>query len=187
MSMSKRRAKTLALSSLAIILCVMLSLSLFACGQDTSPAQQDDTAAITSSSEMLEGDITGVVGTEYETKWFTFTIDSLSSASSYGDYTAADGNLLAVAHITETNTSSDQQHFGTFDWFVDDGSFENLYYPLDPLNDTMMPASFVLEAGETASYDVVIEYPLELAAPSLMYVEADDQGGIYVTFKVPLS
>ncbi len=135
----------------------------------------------------ISGDVTGVVGEEYETKWFTFTVDSMETAQSYGDYTAPDGFVLLIAHITETNISGSEQPFGTFDWFVADGTASGIEYdPLDPFNNEMMPTEFMLDNDETASYDVVVEYPADLATPYLMYLEVDEYGTTYTTFKIPV-
>jgi uncharacterized membrane protein len=138
------------------------------------------------SYEKISGEFTGEVGRGYETKWFQFTVDSMTTASSYEGYTAASGNTLLIAHITETNIFGSTQPFGTFDWFVDDTSLDEYIYPLDPLNSDMMPDSFELRDGATASYDVVIEYPSNLANPYFMYIEADEDDNRYATFKIPI-
>lgn len=172
--------------ALVVSLCMVSTFALTACnaGEQVQQAADD---AINAVAQMLEGEVTGEVGKEYTTKWFTFTVDSMSTGTSYADYTAAEGNTLLIAHITETNVSGSSQPFGTFDWFVDDDTLAEYIYPLDPLNDEMMPASFTLEDGETASYDLVIEYPSDLPSPFLMYIEADDQGDTYNTFKLAIS
>jgi hypothetical protein len=167
---------------LLLTLSMISGLTLTACGA----VEQAANSAAESLAQLIEGDVTGTVGTEYRTMWFTFTVDSMETTQSYNDYAASDGNTLVIAHITETNNSGADQPFGTFDWFVDDTSLPEYIYPLDPLNDDMMPVEFTLSDGETASYDVVIEYPDNLANPYLMYIEADDEGQTYTTFKVPV-
>ncbi len=168
--------------ALVLALCMVSTFTLTACNQ-VEQAANDVSNAV---AQMIEGDVTGVVGTEYATKWFTFTVDTMETAQSYGDYTAAEGNTLLVAHITETNTSGSSQPFGTFDWFVDDSSLPDYIFPLDPFTDEMMPASFNLSDGETASYDIVIEYATSLAEPYLMYIEVDEEGTTYTSFKIPI-
>ena len=180
MTSIKKRVLTLLVS-----LSMVATLSLSACGagEQMQRAVDDVTNAV---GQLIQGDVTGEVGKEYTTQWFTFTINSLSIEDSYDGHTAAEGNSLVVAHITETNISGVTQPFGTFDWFVDDSSLAEYIFPLDPFNNTMMPTSFDLADKETASYDVVIEYPSNLAEPFLMYIEVDEQGTTYTTFKVPV-
>lgn len=168
-----------------VALCMVSTLSLTACGVGEQVQQATDDA-IEAVAQMIDGEVTGEIGTEYTTKWFTFTVDSMSTSYSYGDYTAEAGNILVIAHITEKNISGATQPFGTFDWFVDDTTLADYIYPLEPMNDDMMPESFELSDGETASYDVVIEFPEDLANPFLMYIEADDQGSTYDTFMIPI-
>jgi hypothetical protein len=136
--------------------------------------------------EVISGEFTGSVGKGYETRWFQFTVDSMTTASSYEGYTADAGYILVIAHVTETNIFGSTQPFGTFDWFVDDSTLTDYIYPLDPFTDDMMPDSFDLRDGETASYDVVIEYPADLANPYFMYIEADEEDNRYATFKIPI-
>lgn len=169
-----------------VSLSLVATVSLGACGAGEQVQQAADDIA-SSVAQLIEGEVTGEAGVEYTTQWFTFEVESMSVANTYADYTAAEGNTLVIAHITETNISGASQPFGTFDWFVDDDSLTDYIYPLDPLNDAMMPTSFTLADGESASYDVVIEYPASLAAPYLMYIEADETGATYTTFKIPIA
>lgn len=171
--------------SLLLSLAMVSTLMLSGCGVGEQVRQATDDA-VSAVTNILQGENIGEVGKEYATKWFKFTVESMTTTSSIPDYAATEGNILVVARITETNTSGSSQPFGTFDWFVDDDSLMDYIYPLDPLNDEMMPASFSLADGETATYDVVIEYPNNLANPFLMYIEADDQGETYSTFKIPI-
>lgn len=173
------------LLTLVLSLCFVSSIALTGCGAGEQVQQVADDAA-NSAAQLIEGDVTGEVGKEYTTKWFTFTVDSITIDTSYAGYTAAEGNKLVIAHITETNIFGSPQPFGTFDWVVDDDSLEDYIFPLDPFSDDMMPASFELADGETASYDVVIEYSEILANPFLMYTEADNQGDTYTSFKIPI-
>lgn len=171
--------------ALLVALSMVSSLALTACNA-TDQIQEAANDAISQVAQAIQGDVTGEVGTEYQTQWFTFSVDSMSVAPTYGDYTAAEGNSLVIATITETNTSGQSQAFGTFDWFVDDDSLADYIYPLDPTTEQMMPLDFTLEDGDTVTYDVVIEYPSNLANPFLMYIEADTEGNTYTTFRVPV-
>jgi hypothetical protein len=190
-----------------------MALSLSGCGRKDPPAQQgpdssgdggqwggssgddgqqqgpigggvvDDTPG-----QTLEGDVVGKVGTKYETKWFSFTVNSMTTGTTYQGYSAASGNTLVISNITITSTSSTPQSYGTFDWRVDDDTLAEYIYPMDPITGVkdMMPASFELSQGQTATYNVIIEYPSSLPSPVLMYIEAGESGTRYSTFVIPI-
>ena len=151
-----------------------------------TPAPPSDPVTPAEPTVIISGEVIGEVGVKYETKWFTFTIESINVAQTYGDYTAAEGNALVIAHVSLTNTSGAEQPFGTFDWLVDDDSLLEYIYPLDYFTEGMMPDEFELLDGESASYDVVIEFSDSLNTPYFMYLEVDDKGTTYGTFKLPL-
>lgn len=180
---SMKKKKTLVL---VVSLCMAASLLLVGCGQVKQVADDVSTAVTDTITQTIEGNVTGKVGTEYATKWFTFTVESMTVDTTYDDYTAGAGNTLLIARITETNTSGDEQPFGTFDWFVDDTSLSDYIYPLDPFKSSMMPSEFDLADGETVTYDVVIEYPNNLSSPFLVYIEQDETGSTFTTFKVAI-
>ncbi|MCL2529449.1 MAG: DUF4352 domain-containing protein [Coriobacteriia bacterium] len=156
------------------------------------------------------GDVTANTGTEYKTMWFKFTVNSIETETSYGGYTAAGGNQLLVANVTITNSLSDQQSFGTWDfWYVSSDVFRHnedlpLYYPMSPLEDTalindhmaasgvtvlntqMMPDNFFLSPGDSATYDIVIEFPANMPSPHFIFTEIDEDSRIYKSFKYPI-
>lgn len=175
------------IAALLASVCLTATLTLSACGVGEQ-MQQAAGDAISAVTTLAQGENIGQVGAEYETRWFTFTIESMEVTPSIPEYTASDGNTLVVARITETNISGSSQPFGTFDWFVDDDTLAEYIYPveLNDVNPEMMPASFRLADGETCTYDIVIEYPLDLANPFLVYMEVDDKENVYMTFKVPV-
>lgn len=168
-----------------LLLCLVSASSPSLAGCDV--AEEVPHVAGEAVSQLFEGDVIGEVGTEYVTKWFSFTVASLEVTQSYGTYTAAESNTLVVAHIIETNTSGASLPFGTYDWFVADDLLTERIFPLDAFTDEMMPSSFTLSDGKTGEYDVVIEYSTSLADPFLIYIEAGAQGSTYSTFKIPLS
>ncbi len=150
----------------------------------------NDSGRTGEDEDPISGNVTGRVGEEYSTRWFTFTFNSLETGSTYSrgsaNYTASSGNTLVIASITITNTSGGEQPFGTFDWFVNARSLSEPIWPIDPLNNNMMPTDFYLQDGETATYDVVIEYPSNLASPYFTYTEVDEYGGTHATFQIPI-
>lgn len=139
-----------------------------------------------SSSETISGEVTGRIGQEYSTRWFDFTINSMTTSESFEGYTAASGNTLLIANITITNTFGKTQPFGTYDWLLDDDSLADYISPMNPLSDTMMPESFDLPDGETVTYFVVFEYSSSLANPCLKYIELDENKTAYATFSIPV-
>lgn len=189
----KSRAPLIIGIVVAIVLIVAVVVGVSFIMGSGSQASNDPVISVPPASTnpddatSITGDVTGEVGRLYSTKWFTFTVESMKTATTYGDYTAASGNTLLIAHITLTNTSGSDQPFGTFDWVVDDSSLGDYIIPLDPFTSKMMPAEFTLYDGETASYDVVIEYPTNLARPYLLYNEVNDLGTVSATFKIAIS
>ena len=136
--------------------------------------------------QILSGDVMGQVGVKYSTKWFDFTVNSLTTAQSYGSITAGNGNTLVIANLTITNTFGSTQPFGTFDWFVDDDTLAQYIFPLDPVSANMMPLNFDIKDAETVNYDVVIEIPANLPNPVFMYMEISSSGDVYTSFKIPI-
>jgi len=157
-----------------------------ATSSDTSNTTTNSSTNNSASPQQLSGDVTGQVGTLYATKWFTFTVNSLTTAASYDSITAASGNTLAIANVTITNTFGSPQPFGTFDWFVDDDSLTAYIWPDAPVNANMMPESYTLNDGDTVTYDVVIEMPANLASPFFMYKEVDENSNVSATFRIPI-
>ena len=130
---------------------------------------------------------------ECATKWFTFTVNSLTTASSYdnttsaeGSFSARDGNILVIANITITNMTNTPQPFGTFDWFVHDDASSSYVWAMDPRSVKMMPEEFTLAAGETANYDVVVEIAGNLRNAHLTFVEQDNNGEALAEYKIPI-
>lgn len=172
--------------ALLLSLSLVATLALGACGAGQQ-VQQAAEEAISAVTNLTQGENVGEVGKEYATKWFTFTVETLEKTPSLPDVVASEGNILVVARITETNTSGSTQPFGTFDWFIDDDTLSTPIFPLDPVNEQMMPVSFNLADGESVTYDVVFEIPEDLAHPFLVYIEENDQGETFSTFKIPVN
>lgn len=155
-------------------------------GTNNSSSNNSNNSSNNNGSTSTDGDVIGTVGEKLETRWFTFTVDSVSVAQSYDSHTAASGNSLAIVHISLTNTTTKSQPFGTFDWLLGDDSIAQSQYikPLSPLNENMMPSSFDLDSNSSASYDIVFEFSSDLSDPFITYVELDNSGNAYKTFKV---
>jgi len=174
--------KTIGKRLVILLVAVSMAATLGLAGCSSNGGGNDISNAV---AQLLEGDVTGQIGKEYKTQWFTFTINSMSTNSSFAGYTAASGNKLVIANITLTNIFGSSQPFGTYDWFVLGDNTDEIY-PLSPLNDKMMPESFSLNDKETVTYDVVIEFPEDLKNPYFMYTEIDEKGTAGTTFKIPI-
>ncbi len=182
MKTAKKRALALFVS-----LCMAATLTLGACGGSGDPVEQAANDIGDAVTQAFQGDVMCEIGKEYSTKWFKFTVESLSTASSFEGYTAADGMTLVIVHVTITNTFGSTQPFGTFDWFITADSLgEDYIFPMSPLSSGMMPDNFDLADGETVTYDVVIEYPSDLQNPNFTYIELDAQQNAYATFMYPI-
>ena len=156
---------------------------------------EEEPTQIEEEEEAEEADdvVYGRVGQECKTKWFNFTVNSMTTASTYdnttsaeGSFSALDGNILVIANITITNTMNFAQPFGTFDWFIHDDTSGSYTWPRNPQSVKMIPEEFTLEAGETATYDVVIEISGTQKNVYLMYVEQDKNKQLFTAFKIPV-
>jgi len=157
------------------------------------------------------GDVNANVGTEYENRWFSFTVNSMTTEASYGGYNAASGNLLLIANVTITNTLTNQQAFGTWDfWYVSTEVFRHnrdlpFYSPMSPLQDNtiqpndqtaasgvtflnsqMMPDDFYISPGDSATYDIVIEFPKDMSSPLFIFTEIDENERLFRSFIFPI-
>ena len=179
--MSKRRVLGLIAS---LVLALSLMVPLTACNN-----VREQVANVRDSVlQAIQGDVSGDIGKEYQTKWFTFSILEISHANTYAGLTPASGNEFIVIKLTEKNTTSISQVFGTFDWFVDAPSFSDYVYPLDPSpsDSTMMPLRFDLKPNESATYICVFEVPRNTQGLQLVYIELDDQDKVYGTFTIDI-
>ena len=143
----------------------------------------------TTAAQQLSGEVIGQVGTEYATRWFNFTVNSLKVVTSYASLTPYSGNNLVVANVTITCTYDTPQHFGTYDWFLSDETLSGYHEPIDPpsgANSMMMPLDFILDSGQTATYEVVIEYPASIPNPCFIYAETSSSGEVFTLFKIPI-
>jgi len=192
-------AAVVVIAALIVALVVVVVLPLLdsppatEAGNNTSSSNNGSSSTPADIDAILSGEVVGQVGQQYQTKWFKFTVNSLTTASTYentssaqGSYSAGSGNILVIANITITNTFTSTQPFGTYDWHVYDSTLPDRIWPLSPLSAAMMPDDFDLDVNKTVTYDVVIEIPANLPNPSFTYVEVDEEGGVHTTFKIPI-
>jgi hypothetical protein len=170
-------------SFLILALLMMMVLIPSGCGNSIRQAALETAQ---SAVDLLSGDVTGETGKTYATQWFEFTVQSINEVPEYAGYTPQSGYTLYDVLITETGAFEDPSPMGTFDFYMDAESFAEYVYPLDPLNDEMMPMEFELAKDETVEYHMVYEVPSDVTDLKLMYTEVDEQENEGVTFSIPI-
>jgi hypothetical protein len=168
---------------LSCILLVVLSTSLYGCGDKVMDAARSTAESV---AQMLSGNVTGQTGKSYATQWFNFTVKSIEEVSEYGGYVPQDGYTFFDVVIEETGTFEEASPMGTYDFYMDAPTFEDYIYPLDPESDEMMPLEFYLEPKQTVEYHMVYEIPVNTAELKLMYTEIDIEENEGVTFNIPV-
>jgi hypothetical protein len=132
----------------------------------------------------LKGDVTGEVGKRYSTKWFQFTVKSVEKTQEYAGYEAEDENILVDVVVTERCTFDETTDMSKDDFYLDEESFPDYIFPIDPFDDSMMPAEFQLEPKEEREYHMVYEIPADTTGLKLVYIEQDIEGNIGATFTI---
>lgn len=111
------------------------------------------------------------IGKTYSTMWFDFTVHSIDKVDSYAGYEPAAGYQLYDVLITVKNTFSTIIPTGTWDFFMDDPIFYDYIWPLDPLDNTMMPTDYDLLLDQSVQYHLVFEIPAGTTKLVFMFVE----------------
>ncbi len=140
----------------AVLLAGLLVLSLAACG----PSIRD-----------------GVPGQLMKTRFFSFTVQS-AQVVTRGDYTPEAGFKLVDVVIEATNTYNDALPMLDMDFNIWLGGREptgavedDMYFPLDPLDDTFAPIQYTLAVGEGRTYHYLYEIPEETTTFDLIHFE----------------
>jgi len=141
-------------------------------------------AAVGLASCSAPSEVVIEVGETYQTKWFEFTIDSIEKVDAYAGYEAAEDHELYLVLVTEKNIVNYEIDMGTFDFCMDDDTWPEWIWGMDPLDDTMMPEHFLLEPNETAQYYMLFEVLEDTPELMLLYTERDEEGNIGTTFKL---
>jgi hypothetical protein len=140
--------------------------------------------AIDSVGNFLKGNVTGEVDKVYSTEWFNFAVRSIEKVDEYAGYSAEEGFILLDVVVEELNTFSEDIPMGTFDFYLDSDTFIDYIFPLDPLDDTMMPTEFSLSPSEDVKYHLLYEIPDGVADLRLMYTEIDEEDNEGATFTI---
>lgn len=166
---------------LCLILTLLLSLTCFtACNLNPKQMIQEVKA------HFLSGDVNGKIGKTYSTAWFEFTINSIEEISEYEDYTPAEDSVLYDVVINEKNICQEKIFMGTYDFYMESSALSDPIFPLDPLDENMMPTQFGLAVDEVAEYHMVYEIPANVPDLALMFVEVDENGKEGSTFTIDI-
>ena len=165
---------------------------------ETATAKTEETTQQSSTSSRGgdgikandEGYAYGYVGDKMSNAFFDFTVNSVSTAQSYGDYTAAEGKKLLIVEITMQNTfrgslpmfASD--FYVVYDWNSDPVSYAD---PINAENDDhtsgdMFKSEYSLAINETMNGVAVYEIPAESRDITLLfdeYFENEEYGDTY--------
>lgn len=199
--------------NLGILACVLCVATLAACGgngSNNSAPANDASSSVSSSApandasnsnasggnilsnigdaigDLISGDTKGTVGKAYHTQWFAFRVDSIEHVAEYAGYTAAEGNELVDVVVTIQNIFGDPIPMGTFDFYLDSDTFLEYEWPMNPLDETMMPEEYELADDEERTYHMVYEVPTDLSDLTLYYTEIDENNNVGATFSIPV-
>jgi hypothetical protein len=176
-------------STLLLVLFMILSFS--ACGRNVENIADSAANAVSSAGralgQLIEGDVTGEIGKDYRTRWFSFNIESIKEVTEYAGYAPQDGNVLMDVVVTETCIYEEAIPMGTFDFYMDADNFLEYIYPVEEtFDDTMMPLEFELAPDETVTYHMLYEIPTEHENLTLKYTEIAEDEAEYATFTIKL-
>jgi len=165
-----------------LIVIVLLALVCVAgCNQRANDIVDN---VVNTAAQMISGDVTGTVGKVYATEWFEFTIHSIDQVDSYAGYEPGEGYILYDVVISEKNIFESSIPMGTFDFYMDDSSFIEYIWAIDPLDDTMMPLEFELMPEESVLYHMIYEIPDDVTDLVLAYTEIDEEDNEGRTFTI---
>jgi hypothetical protein len=130
----------------------------------------------------------GVVGETYETKWFAFTVNGVTTADTYNEYLPPDETYrFVVINLTEDNTFGEALSMSCWDFKLEaEGMKENDMYARNDFKDDpkVMPTSFELAPDESVDYELVYCVPKTIRDISLVYVEIDEDNKTGSTYRV---
>jgi hypothetical protein len=182
-----QRAVLTAVAGLLLAFSLLVSVG---CGlpQDGEDAAGDAAqAALGVGGELLEGDVIGEIGKDYRTQWFTFNVISVTKVAEYAGITAQPESELIDVVIYEKNIFNKNIPMGAPDFYMDAPSLTDFISPMEPADDSMMPMQFELAPGESASYHMLYEVPVDTPDLVLQYIEVDELGTEGATFTININ
>lgn len=165
-----------------MLIALAISIMFFVCACGNITQSVSNTVA-----QMLNGTVRGEVGKTYSTQWFEFTVKSIEKVDSYAGYKPEDGYELYSVLLSEKNIFEEDIPMGTFDFYMDEDSFVDYIFPIDPLDDTMMPMEFTLKKGEAVEYRMIYEIPAGTEGLMFCYTEIDVSEEEGVEFIIPVN
>lgn len=172
---------------LSVLLVLSMAFSLGACGKSENTVSDIKENISNTVAQMLSGNVQGKVGKNYSTQWFEFRIDYIEEVAEYAGYKPAEGNRLLDVLIMEKCTFDEPIPMGTFDFYLDAAALDEEIFPMDPLDQTMMPEDFDLAAGESVSYHMIYEVPKNTTDLLLSYSEVDEDENIGTLFTIKVN
>lgn len=166
---------------IAFTMCIVLLVC--ACGKTNEAV----TAVSNTVAQILKGNVKGEIGKTYSTQWFEFTVKSIEKVDSYAGHEPNEGFELYSVLLNEKSTFDDEIPMGTFDFYMDADSFEEPIFPIDPLDNTMMPLEFTLNKGDVVEYYMIYEIPAGAEGMKLCYTEIDESEAEGVLFTITVN
>jgi hypothetical protein len=139
-----------------------------------------------SISNYIADEVTATPGKSTQTKWFAFTVQSITTVEAYAGYAAKDAQKLYKIDLTLKNTHSETVPMGLFDFYLDAPDFTEYIWAIPPQDSTMMPERFDFKPGETVRYVLLFEVPQNAAGLSLLYTENDAAGRDGETYSIKI-
>ena len=110
----------------------------------------------------------GVPGDTLHTMFFDLTVDAVQRLDAYGDYAPAEGNAYVQVNVTVANPGQSEIPMADGDFTLRCGEDAEALWPADAVDDAMMPRSYALAAGASASYVLIFEVPASATSFALL-------------------
>lgn len=177
----------------ALILALALAWSLTACGgsrgSGTSvlPALNGGNSGAASSEPSFED---GRLGDVMRTYFFAFTVNSVYTCDSIGDFAPEEGKQVLVAEVSVKNTFTESLPMFDTDFQIqwdDEQDPDNAYAsPISAnFSDELLPETYELAVDEQVTGLLAFEVPADVKDYSLVYLEEfddDTTGDFYAVY-----
>jgi hypothetical protein len=167
-----------------LAMAVVLVLALTACGDSGSGS------AGGSASGSGDGYVEGRIGDVMSDRFFDFTVNSVYTCDSMGDYTPETGKKLLVAELTIKNTFNETIPMFDTDfqaqWDDQDDPDNAFANPVETVvSEDQLEADYDLGVEEERTGLLIFEVPKDLQDFSIVYLEEfdnDDTGSLYQVY-----
>lgn len=180
-----------------LILALALAWSLTACGGSRSsgtsvlPALSGGSGASASSAGSSDGGYSeGRLGDVMRTYFFAFTVNSVYTCDSIGDFAPEEGKQVLVAEVSVKNTFTESLPMFDTDFQIqwnDKEDPDNAYAsPISAnFSDELLPETYELAVDEQVTGLLAFEVPADEKDYSLVYLEEfddDTTGDFYAVY-----